>query len=854
MAAKKGAASDFRSAEAATLFASAVRAHQAGQLREAEQLYRRLLAADPKHVDGLHLLGVLAHQSGHSDAGVDLIGKALALNDGVPEFHYNIGLAYGALGRFDAAATHNRRAVALRPDYAEAHLNLGNALNAQKQHAAALESYRRALALRPAPETHTNLANALAELGRPDEAIGHYRHALALRPDYADAHNNLGAVLMAQGDAAQAAEHHRRAAELNPAMTPALVNLGNALRALGRPDEAIVWYRRALQRDPAHAEAHNNLGGALMARGAYTEAAACFERALGLKPDLAQASVNLAKLLVVKGDLARALEVARQTHDRQETSETRSLFCLCLRDPRAAPYAADYYEYLIRAINEPWGNPRPLTGVATSLIEKNAAIAACIARVESAWPALLPADALYGASGLTALAQDRLLRALLESVQNSDVGLERLLTGVRALLLHAAVNGTSDSDAAHLAFYCALARQCFINEYVFSCSAGETEQAAALRERVSVALASGAPVSPLLIAALAAYVPLHSLPQPDRLLSRPWPDAVRAVLAQQVSEPQEEARYRAAMPRLTDIKDANSQAVRQQYEENPYPRWTKTAPSSKPQPIEAYLRDRFPLAPLRTFGRPRVEYLVAGCGAGQQVASVALVFSDAHITAIDLSLASLGYAERMTANLGLRDIAFGQADILELGSLGRAFDVVDSSGVLHHISDGYAGWRVLLSILTPGGIMRTALYSTIARRDIEVARRYIASRGLKGTPADIRQARQEIMSMPPGRPERNAMKIIDFFSTSDCRDLLFHVQERTSTIPELKEFFLQEDLTFLGFECDPGTLQRYAERFPDDPAKTNLDYWHAFEQDNPDTFLAMYEFWLQKHGGAAPTH
>jgi SAM-dependent methyltransferase len=206
----------------------------------------------------------------------------------------------------------------------------------------------------------------------------------------------------------------------------------------------------------------------------------------------------------------------------------------------------------------------------------------------------------------------------------------------------------------------------------------------------------------------------------------------------------------------------------------------------------------------------------------------------------------LGYAKRMTAMLGFPDIEFGQADILELGSLGRSFDAIDSSGVLHHVSDNYAGWRVLLSILRPGGVMRVALYSTLARRDIEAARRYIAARGLRATAEDIRRCRQEIMAMPQGEPARNAMTLIDFFSLSDCRDLLFHVQERTSTIEEIAAFLRAEKLEFLGFETEPGTASRYAERFPDDRAKVNLAHWHEFEQDNPDTFIAMYEFWIQK--------
>ena len=201
------------------------------------------------------------------------------------------------------------------------------------------------------------------------------------------------------------------------------------------------------------------------------------------------------------------------------------------------------------------------------------------------------------------------------------------------------------------------------------------------------------------------------------------------------------------MPHLTSIKDAGSQAVREQYEVNPYPRWTKMAPLGRPKTVDQYLRERFPLAPFRPLGKSTVEYLIAGCGAGQQVASVAQVFSNTRITAIDLSLASLSYAKRMTTSMGLTDIAFGQADILELASLGQTFDVIDASGVLHHLSDVYAGWRVLLSILRPGEIMRVALYSTIARRDIEAGRQYIASKGYTSSAADIRQCRQDIMAM-----------------------------------------------------------------------------------------------------------
>jgi hypothetical protein len=86
----------------------------------------------------------------------------------------------------------------------------------------------------------------------------------------------------------------------------------------------------------------------------------------------------------------------------------------------------------------------------------------------------------------------------------------------------------------------------------------------------------------------------------------------------------------------------------------------------------------------------------------------------------------------------------------------------------------------------------------------------------------------------------------DFYSTSACRDLLFHVQEHRTTLPQLKATLAQLGLNFIGFMLDPDTAAAYTSQFPDDPARTNLDHWHAFETARPDTFSHMYQFWVQK--------
>ena len=100
--------------------------------------------------------------------------------------------------------------------------------------------------------------------------------------------------------------------------------------------------------------------------------------------------------------------------------------------------------------------------------------------------------------------------------------MERFLTAARfALLQHAAADTASAAiEASALGFYCALARQCFVNEYVFACGDDEREQATGLRDRLAAALASGTAIPALWPVAVAAYFPLFTLSDAERLLDR----------------------------------------------------------------------------------------------------------------------------------------------------------------------------------------------------------------------------------------------------------------------------------------------------------------------------------------------
>jgi tetratricopeptide (TPR) repeat protein len=280
-----------------TLLEEALDHHRAGRLGEAEQLYRRILAAEARHADSLHLLGMIEHQRGQHAAAAFLIGQAIAINPTVAAFHSNLGTVLQAQGNLEGAAGAFERALALQPDWAEVHSNLGKILQSQGRLEEAAASQERALALKTDfAEAYSNLGNARYVQGRLAEAVTCYQRALALKPDYVDAHNNLGTSLLSQGRIDEAIEHYKRALALNPNYAAAHNNLGNALMQQDQIDAAQAHYERALAIRPEYANAHNNLGNVLKEQGKFEDAMASYGRAIAFNPDYAEAHLNRSEL------------------------------------------------------------------------------------------------------------------------------------------------------------------------------------------------------------------------------------------------------------------------------------------------------------------------------------------------------------------------------------------------------------------------------------------------------------------------------------------------------------------------------------------------------------------------------
>ncbi|HWK86484.1 MAG TPA: methyltransferase domain-containing protein [Xanthobacteraceae bacterium] len=572
---------------------------------------------------------------------------------------------------------------------------------------------------------------------------------------------------------------------MNTSSGSALFQTANDLANRNQWADAREAFEAALAQHPTNAEGHNQLGFVYAQLGDGGKALRHFHQAFTLKPSLHEAFQNFGHLLTVLAE----------------------------------------------------------KNFTATIIKDNQAVLDLIARAKAAWPARVPAGELLSDPRFLETAKNPYLLFYLGSTRLRDAEIEQMLTMLRAALLDLAPEQTVDPH--YLALTGAIACQCFANEYVFSASAEETKKVEALYKQLAADLDTGAEIPAHRLAILASYMPLHRLPNAAKLLSRAGDPGLQALLHQQVEEVQQERKIRGELPQLTPIEDETSIKVRGQYEENPYPRWIATSTPERQITFREYLTILFPHAQTRSF-KDNVEVLFAGCGTGSVVAGFAQLIANAKILAVDLSLSSLSYAKRMANQYRIRNVEFGQADILQLPSLGRRFDIISSTGVMHHMAEPFHAWRTLVSMLNPGGFMHIGFYSEIARKEVSEGWAYIKKHGYGKSADEIRRFRQDVMALPDSEPMKRVLKSPDFYSTSDLRDLLFHEHELRVTIPQIKQFLKENGLEFIGWDLPLETRQLYAREFPIDAAMIELDNWQRFEEKYPRTFSQMYKFWVQK--------
>ena len=550
------------------------------------------------------------------------------------------------------------------------------------------------------------------------------------------------------------------------------------------------------------------------------------------------------------GRLEDALTTVIKSIKIKPTFEAKALFVQITKKIDVKIWNQSLADLVINALLEPWRRPSDLMSIACRLLKVDKEFVQILNQSEDHTSQASDKVSFLSSISKKEFNASSLLQAMLSSSPIPDAEIERFLTLLRHHLLKVAPSETvKEADTEALTpLYCSLAKQCFINEYVYFQTAEEIDLSHQLRDRLIKALEEGGSVSADLVIAVACYFPLYSVEGAEKLLHQKWSDDVKKVLKQQIQEPLEELNLRASIGVITSIENQVSLAVQSQYEENPYPRWVRLPKDSSKKFLNAYTQSKFRLSGFRRLVDDRnPEVLIAGCGTGQHSIGTSQSIKGARILAVDLSMASLAYAKRKTIELDIEFIEYAQADLLKLASLGRTFDVIESSGVLHHLENPFEGWEVLLSLLRPHGLMRLGFYSELARRDIVRVRNLISKEGIGSTSQEIRGYRKNLLGLKDSENYGFAISSSDFFSTSGCRDLLFHVQEHRMNLKILADFFKDHGLNFLGFEIDSSVIRSYKNRFSNDPSMTNLNQWQIYEEENPNTFRGTYQFWIQKN-------
>lgn len=350
------------------------------------------------------------------------------------------------------------------------------------------------------------------------------------------------------------------------------------------------------------------------------------------------------------------------------------------------------------------------------------------------------------------------------------------------------------------------------------------------------------------LAVLALYLPWSHMPGSSAWLTLPapaWDASLRPLIAEWQAS-QAEQTLAASITAITPIQNGVSSAVAQQYEDHPFPRWKHLQPCTR-QSAATWLAALSPaFTPQDAFKGP-IDVLVAGCGTGLEPLALSAQLDTHDLLAIDLSRSSLAYGQRQARDLAMdQRIRFCQADIMNMAEWPQRYDLITSSGVLHHLSDPLAGWRILVNLLRPGGVMIVSLYSEAARQAVVQARTLIAQQQWAADPDTMRALRATILQ---GRhPELSPLRQWrDFYSLSMFRDLVFHVQEHRYTVARIQAELAALGLRFVGMQgLSHACMAAFRQRFPHDPHGTDLNNWAMFEADHPDTFVSMYKLIAQK--------
>jgi SAM-dependent methyltransferase len=188
--------------------------------------------------------------------------------------------------------------------------------------------------------------------------------------------------------------------------------------------------------------------------------------------------------------------------------------------------------------------------------------------------------------------------------------------------------------------------------------------------------------------------------------------------------------------------------------------------------------------------------LIAGCGTSQ-AAKHAMRWPQAQVHAIDLSATSIRCTEDLKSKYNLANLEIHQLPIDQVSQLGKTFDQIVCTGVLHHLKNPDAALRALHSVLNPDGAMHIMVYAPYGRSGIYMLQEFCQRLGIHASDEAIRDLVASLGALPPGHPLETLLRQApDFRHEAAIADALLHPQDRAYSVAQLFNFIETAGLTF----------------------------------------------------------
>ncbi len=794
------------------------------------------LKNNPEEYFVWNILGICLAETKRTNESINAFKKVIFLNSNFVEGYFNLGNALNTLGDFEQAIRVYNQILSFNPNSINAYFSIGDIYYNNGNFKKAIRLYNNVLSLKPDNvEALNNIGLALKNLCRLNEALNAFNKAIAIDNSYAEAHNNLGTVLQEKGDYKKALEFYNKAIKLYPEFAEAFYNKANVLKLQNKNLSAKVSFKKAISLKNNYPSAYNNLGIIYHKENKLAEAINSYQIALSLKQDYPEAYFNLGNAYLDLDKFEQAVEMYKQSllfKPNYVGAYVNMVLALKkIKINKADPLLQLHILEILK--RKDIVRPSTISDIAINLLKFDPQILKFLQFKKK--PFLkLPLKKI-----LITLSEKPLLLKLMISCPIPDLEFENLFTYLRSSML----SSISEIDESQkiLPFQSALALQCFTNEYIYIENDKDKKNLQLLENEVKNSLLDGKQPKPQALLCLSCFKTLYENEWCDLLENNP---KINEVYLRQVIEPQEEEILKSSILEFKKIKNDISKKVREQYEKRPYPRWVYigSRQSQEGKTLEDLLNIRLHNNDINKL--KNLKILIAGCGTGQHSIETALRFPKSKILAIDLSISSLSYAMRKTKELGINNIEYMQADILDINDFDNDFDIIESSGVLHHMENPQLGWQILTNQLKNGGLMKIGLYSHLARKNIMLIRKEITKSGISFEDNTIRTFRQKILNSNNKHYE-SLFGLSDFYSLSEVKDLLFHVQEQNFTIPLIIKSLNKLNLKFCGF-VDKNITKNFIKINNNHNHQYDLSKWEKFEEDNPTTFAAMYQFWCQK--------